>query len=366
MGLKAPGQPLEERELDDLVAFLPPLLQALERLAFVARYLHPPDFEAVLAAVGQPDAELNAQVPRLRAWPDALEHVRAPLVAAAEAALAAFAGLRAAPQDPDGPTAIFRALRHLPKAQAALYPLARDLPPVNRFFLDPGAREGRERLRRLAKAEPRADTGVLHYDNAPDSRGGFSAYVPEDYDPDVAWPLVVALHGGSGNGGSFLWSWLRDARTRGAILVAPTAVGRTWAISGPDPDTPNLHRLLGYVRGRWNIDPGRILLTGMSDGGTFTYVSGLEQTSPFTHLAPVSAAFHPMLASFAEPARVTGLPIHIVHGALDWMFPVDMAREAAAGLSRAGADVTYLEIEDLSHTYPREANAAILDWLGVG
>ena len=347
------------------MAFLPPLLQALERLGFVARYLNPPDFETVLAAVGQPDAELRAQVPRLRAWGDAFEHVRAPLLAASDAALAAFDELRAASREAEVLPAVFRALRHLPKAQEALYPLAHDLAPVSRFFLDPAWREDADLLRRLARAGPSKDTGVLHYDSAPDSRGGFSAYVPEYYDPDAAWPLVVALHGGSGSGRGFLWSWLRDARSRGAILVAPTAIGRTWAISGPDPDTPNLGRLLSYVRGRWNIDPARILLTGMSDGGTFSYVSGLEPASPFTHLAPISAAFHPMLASYAEPARMTGLPIHIVHGALDWMFPVDMAREAARGLTQAGAAVTYVEIGDLSHTYPREANGLILDWLGA-
>jgi phospholipase/carboxylesterase len=357
---------LQERELDDLVAFLPPLLRALERLGFVSRYLNPSDFKSVLAACGRPEAELRAQRPRLDSWPAELGHIGASLVAASEAALAAFEGLRAAPEDPESLTAIFRALRHLPKAQEALYPLAQGLPPVSRFFLDPAVRDDGDLLKRLAKAEPGPDTGVLHYDNAPDARGGFSAYVPEYYDPEVAWPLVIALHGGSGNGRAFLWNWLRDARSRGAILVAPTASGRTWAISGPDPDTPNLGRLLSYVGGRWNVDASRILLTGMSDGGTFSYVSGLETASPFTHLAPVSAAFHPMLASFAEPARLEGLPIHIVHGALDWMFPVDMAREAASDLTRAGAAVTYLEIEDLSHTYPREANARILAWLGVG
>jgi len=356
---------VEERELDDLVAFLPPLLQALERLGFVSRYLNPPDFEELLAAVGQPDAELRGQAQRLQAWPEALDHVRAPLLAAADAALAAYDGLRAAAHDPETLTAVFRALRHVPRANEALYPLAASLPPVSRFFLDPDLRTDAELVRRLAHAEPSAGTGVLHYDNAPEARGGFSIYVPEYYDPEAAWPLVVALHGGSGNGRNFLWSWLRDARSRGAILVTPTATGRTWALSGPDPDTPNLIRLLNYVRGRWNIDPARMLLTGMSDGGTFTYVSGLEPTSPFTHLAPVSAAFHPMLASFAEPERITGLPIHIVHGALDWMFPVDMAREAAADLGKSGAAVTYVEIDDLSHTYPREANAQILAWLGV-
>ena len=72
--------------------------------------------------------------------------------------------------------------------------------------------------------------------------------MPEYYTPDRAWPLVMALHGGSGNGRGFLWSWLRDARSRGAILVAPTATGRTWALMGDDADTPNLVRILDVVR----------------------------------------------------------------------------------------------------------------------
>jgi phospholipase/carboxylesterase len=101
----------------------------------------------------------------------------------------------------------------------------------------------------------------------------------------------------------------------------------------------------------------------MSDGGTFSYVTGLEPASPFTHLAPVAAAFHPMLAQMADPERLSGLPIHLAHGALDWMFPVEMAREAQRALAAAGAEVTYREIGDLSHTYPRELNPHILAWL---
>ena len=65
---------------------------------------------------------------------------------------------------------------------------------------------------------------------------------------------------------------------------------------GDDTDTPNLMRILEQVRSRWNIDATKMLLTGMSDGGTFCYVSGLESGSPFTHLAPVSATFHPLMA----------------------------------------------------------------------
>jgi phospholipase/carboxylesterase len=32
-------------------------------------------------------------------------------------------------------------------------------------------------------------------------------------------------------------------------------------------------------------------------------------------------------------------------------------------LSAAGAEVTYRELDDLSHTYPREMNTPILNWL---
>ena len=108
-----------------------------------------------------------------------------------------------------------------------------------------------------------------------------------------------------------------------------------------------------------------MLLTGMSDGGTFTYLSGLEPGSPFTHLAPVSASFHPMIARMADPERLRGLPIHLVHGTLAWMFPIEVAHAARDALIEAGAEVRFREIEDLSHTYPREVNAELLDWMGV-
>ena len=61
---------------------------------------------------------------------------------------------------------------------------------------------------------------------------------------------------------------------------------------------------------------------------------------------------------FVNPAGWT-----LTHGALDWMFPVAMAQDAAWSLKAVGADVTYREISDLSHTYPREVNWPILEWL---
>ena len=353
---------MSEAVVDDIVAVLPPLLQSLEALGFVARHLNPPDFGRVMHAAGTPDEALQAVQARLADWPQDFADVQGALQAASDAALKAFEGLRAVQNGNGDLVAVFRALRYAPRAQEALYPLAAKFPPVSSFFVDPALRDDADLSARLA-APAAQDTGILHDHNEAGSRGGFSLYVPEYYTPDRAWPLVMALHGGSGNGRGFLWSWLRDARSFGAILVAPTAIGSTWALMGEDVDTPNLTRILDLARARWNIDPKRLLLTGMSDGGTFSYVTGLEGSSPFTHLAPVSATFHPLMAEIADAERLRGLPVHIVHGGLDWMFPVQMARQTRQLLSAAGADVTYREIEDLSHCYPREINPAILSWL---
>jgi len=353
---------MSEAVIDDIVAVLPPLLQSLEALSFVARHLNPPDFGRVMHTVGTPDESLQAARAQLREWPGDFVDVRKALDVAGDAALAAFAGLRAVQQGQGDLVSVFKALRHSPRAQEALYPLTRKFPPVSEFFLDPSLRDDEDFKARLTQA-PAADTGVMHDHNEPGSRGGFSLYVPEYYTPDRAWPLVMALHGGSGNGRNFLWSWLRDARSFGAILVAPTATGPTWALMGDDADTPNLARILEAVRSRWSIDSARMLLTGMSDGGTFCYVTGLDGASPFTHLAPVASTFHPLMAEMADADRLRGLPIFLVHGKLDWMFPVQVARHTREALSAAGAEVTYREIDDLSHTYPREINAEMLRWL---
>lgn len=337
-------------------AILPPLLACLEKLALIARHLDPLDFAEVMAAVGPADAPLRAA---LAAAGEPSDEEGARLRAAGGEALAGFDGLNAA-LAADDIRAVFRAMRHLPRALEALYPLASRNMTVHLFFLDPSRRSAAAAVGSPPGAEGR---GVTHHDNALGRRGGYSLYVPEDAAPDEALPLVMALHGGTGHGRSFLWTWLRDARSFRAAVVAPTAIGPTWALTGEDVDTPNLARILDEVRARRPLDPARLLLTGLSDGGTFCYVSGLADGSPFTHLAPVAAAFHPMLMAFADPDRMRGLPIHLVHGARDWMFPVELARQARATLAAAGADVAYREIDDLSHAYPREINADLLDWL---
>ncbi len=352
--------------LDATTALIPPLLQGLEALAHAGRQLNPPDLPALVQEVGVFQAPLADGLALFAAvrWPEHLQTFSHHAAESARLAGEAFDGLAGCLQRSNPVLAAYRALGLHSRAVEMLYPVAFMLPPVNRYFLSPGRRDDETLQARLLNADPaRQDTGVMHAGNAAEERGGFSLYVPEYQNADEPAPLVVALHGGSGHGRRFLWTWLREARSYGALVIAPTARSDTWSLMGPDIDTENLLAMLEHVRARWPVDERRLLLTGMSDGGTFSYLSGLQDDSPFTHLAPISASFHPMLLAAASAERLRGLPVYLVHGGLDWMFPVDVARMARDALTAAGASVVYRELDDLSHTYPVEENARILDWL---
>jgi phospholipase/carboxylesterase len=331
---------------------LTPLLQLMDTLARIARMMDPRRLQDLVELLGDQDNLLQQAIGSLTSEP---AHQAATLV------LEACAGLRASTNSDSPFVSAIRAMRQYSRAQEALAALM-DVPEVGRYLLEPACREDEALLQRLA-APPHPDSGVFHFSNQTDQRGGFSVFVPSWYDPTVPVPLIMALHGGSGHGRLFLWNWVPEARSRGMIVVSPTAVGRTWSLTEPEIDSRNLDTILAKVRDRWNIDPGHMLLTGMSDGGTFTLLSGLAPECPFTHLAPVATSFHPLMMAVTEPARLSRLPVHLTHGALDWMFPVDNARYAFQTLLMSGAAVTYRQIPDLSHAYPRDAQGEVLDWM---
>lgn len=346
----------------ELATVGPALLRAIDAFEKARRRLHPPAIARIREALEPIRGDLRAALDTFRTTPpdEGLEEFARDFSAAAQHAVAALDLFADDSPDPGGIARVLEAMREHALAQEALYPLRRALPAVSLFFLQP---EQRERVAELDPIEPKTPrVGLMAGGGEPGMRGGFSLYVPESYDPNEALPLIVALHGGSGNGREFVWSWLREARSRRCIVLAPTARGSTWSMMGRDVDHRALLSMVSYLREHWNVDPGRVLLTGLSDGATYALLSGLRENAPFTALAPACGVFHPDNYANGNLARAAGKRIYLIHGALDWMFPVQIARTAAAALRDAGADLTYREIDDLSHTYPREENLSVLNW----
>jgi len=362
--------PVNPELLEAIGGLLAPLLEALERVGWVQRHLYPPLAER-LARELAPCIEAIAAPLRSAeglTWPADLRFMRDRLVGAAGETVELLEAFGEASRSPEGPIGLYRALRRFARVQETLYPLAPVFEPVSRWFLEPARRDDDALVARFRAAALRDDeagprSGVLHASNERVDRGGFSLYVPEYSSGEAAMPLIVALHGGHGHGRDFLWSWLREARSRGMLVLAPTSHDRTWSMMGEDTDAEPLREVVESVAGRYPVDRERVLLTGMSDGATYALLCGLREGMPFTHLAPVCGVLHPALFVNGDLARAHGKPIYLVHGALDWMFPVATARMTSQALQAAGARLVYREIEDLSHTYPRDENPKILDWL---
>ncbi len=354
----------EEKHFEDvLLSVIEPLLAGLRVFERSARYLAPGTMESICGELFATRHDLRQASDGLREtdWLPEATPIRNLVSDAYRHALRSLESLDEVGTSTNDMMPIYRALGARARVYEALFPLASHFSLIHRFFLD-SRRQDRARFSIADKASDSDLRGVHHVENDRKQRGGFSFYVPETYDANRSYPVVFALHGGSGHGSTFLWSWLRTARSEELILVSPTSVGGTWAIMGPDQDSPNLHGILESIRNIVNVDASRLLLTGMSDGGTFTYVSGCTDESPFTHLSPCSASFHPLLIEMMSTERLNNLPICITHGVLDWMFTVDIAQTAEYAFSAAGANVLYREIADLAHTYPEDLNPELIDW----
>ncbi len=353
--------------VDAITTLTPRLLAALTAFEQIQRNMHPDRVPQLAAFIAPYEDELRTAFESFQElrFPEHLEAFASRLGRSAEYSLRAcngFTGLH------DDRWATMKSMRTHCRAQELLFPIASIMTPVNQYFIEDPARE---RAPLLARFE--ADTsdrsppvGLKHFNNDRSVRGGFSLYVPEFLTPDDHPSLVVAMHGGTGHGADFIWSWVREARTRGFILLAPTSQQDTWSLMGEEHDLEPLTAVVRELMGLWQIDPAHVLLTGMSDGGTYALMAGLQEDSPFSHLASFSGVLHPEITMTGRLHLARERPIYLVHGTEDWMFPVEAAYVARAELEAAGAEVSFHSIEGLSHTYARFQNPDLLDWFNPG
>ena len=244
------------------------------------------------------------------------------------------------------------------QARYLLYAIRLDTPLLHPYWVLP---EAVARLPKLEKRVPaqQQQVGIAHHP-ASSNHGAYSLYVPEQYDPQHHWPLIITLHGAGGAHNEYLLTWLRPAKSKGYIVLAPKSLGPTWAIEKPEPDVVSVTSTLMAVRQRYSIDPDRILVTGLSDGGTFSYALGSSRPHLFSAIAPVAGVLPPWL----DMQKATSLPFLIIHGGQDFIFPVAVARLAHATLIDNGlTNVTFTELPEWGHAYTYSINEThILPW----
>lgn len=137
------------------------------------------------------------------------------------------------------------------------------------------------------EAESESSSGSTGEDNSSlVNARPYAIVVPENYDPDVATPVVVLLHGYSLSGGvqAAYFSFPPDAEEHGYILVLPNGTldassNRFWKwdledlCCGRDPvdDVAYLGAVLDDVEAEYNVDTKRVYFVGHSAGGLMSY-----------------------------------------------------------------------------------------------
>jgi phospholipase/carboxylesterase len=225
-----------------------------------------------------------------------------------------------------------------------------------------GVSEGRLALQaRLGAPSEPALPGGLHRLGLDDRRDGL-LFVPPDYRPDRAMPLVVMLHGAGGDAPGALAPFVARAEELGLVLVAPESRGRTWDVleGGYGPDVVFVTRALDHVGRRLALDPRRMVVEGFSDGASYALGLGLANGDLFSHVVAFSPGFVPRGRGVGRPK------VFVSHGVDDRVLPIERcSRRLVPELRRKGYDVSYLEFPE-GHVVPPAIAGEALSWLAAG
>ncbi|MBI3595562.1 MAG: prolyl oligopeptidase family serine peptidase [Nitrospirae bacterium] len=190
----------------------------------------------------------------------------------------------------------------------------------------------------------------------------YGLYVPPAYDPSRSYPLILCLHGAGFDGDAYLDRW-QPRLGEDYLLACPTMEeGEWWTRQGE----ALVLAVLSDISRTYHVDPDRVFLTGMSNGGIGTYLIGLNHPDRFAALIPMAGAFPTALFPLLDNAKNT--PLYIIHGSKDQVMPVQYSRDVAAYLKRNGYPVIYREHDRVhpmagGHYFPREELPDLLAWL---
>jgi len=189
--------------------------------------------------------------------------------------------------------------------------------------------------------------------------------VPKAVDLAKPAPLVVAFHGMLIDSKDLMpaYTKLNDTAEKHKFVIAyPNAVGRAWGLA-PDKVTADLamfDALFEKVSGAYKIDPDRVYVLGMSNGGYFAHLVGKERSKTVAAVASHSGPLG--LQTLLGVNADRKFPVLIIHGDRDRILPVDWARENRDKYKKEGHDVEYVELRGYGHEWGTKADINETIW----
>lgn len=188
-------------------------------------------------------------------------------------------------------------------------------------------------------------------------------YLPESYDAEGKWPLMLYLHG-SGERGTDLElikrhgppKLIAEGQSFPCIIVSPQCA----QFEGWMTKLHVLGLLLAEIESTYSVDTNNIYVTGNSMGGFGTWGLAIAYPQRFAAIAPIGGGGDP-----SAVCALKDLPVWTFHGANDTVIPVEYTEQMVERLKGCGGNVQFTIYPDADHdawtrTY---ANPQLYTWL---
>lgn len=168
----------------------------------------------------------------------------------------------------------------------------------------------------------------------------YVVYVPRGYDPGTSWPAILFLHGrgecghdgqkqvAQGIGTSLLW----NADRWPFIVILPQKPDEQAAW---EEYSGEVMRIIEITSREYRIDPDRIALTGLSQGGHGVWALAARHPEAWSALVPIcgyARTFEPAEVA----ARIAHVPTWVFHGGADDVVPPQESQTMVEALRVAG------------------------------
>ena len=202
-----------------------------------------------------------------------------------------------------------------------------------------------QRLRQ-GRTYPPQKSGMTRLSNA---NHYYAVTIPEHYDPAQKYQVRIQLHGG--------------VMMRHTNVPPPTA-GGVGALAGAeqiyivpfawdaaawwtDDQAENLGAILDRTKREYNVDENRVVVSGVSDGGTGTYYAAMRETTPFAAFLPLNGFMMVLAAGDLVvdgplfPNNFRNKPFFIVNGMRDPLYPTRIVDPYIEHYRRGGVSLEY-------------------------
>jgi predicted peptidase len=214
----------------------------------------------------------------------------------------------------------------------------------------------------LAKERPGMQTNARLDIQIP-VRMGYLLYLPEDYEQQESWPLVLFLHGAGERGDD-----LEKVKVHGPPKLI--AAGKSFPFVCVSPQCPEdswwdatqLLALVDEIVRMHEIDEHRIYVTGLSMGGFGTWELAARAPQRFAAIAPICGGGE---AIGLRVRRFAHLPVWTFHGAQDAVVPLERSQQMVDALVKEGGEPKFTIYPDTAHDSWTETynNSELYDWM---